>query len=287
MGNYSREMAYATFTMAFILSWEMLQNPYELWPKLRRESRLCPGLTHEDWWKLELYEESFPTVQEGRAAAERFWHLAPTSFQQGKRFRESLRQLLPHGLRSTVSKHPYWKKDISGWFSHAFFSRRKESAVSPSKSSLEEEIPDRERDFNHFLSLPGFRSCFEAFWRKDPKNRSNHDTRALVVIGRIVACFGLPCSPAAENHLRHLLASESFFSEQTVDDVMTVARRLQRFSCPMHELAERLIIDTTHADRKNIVRLIPEFMKEISPGNQAELNKAYLEFSRVMAIFRD
>lgn len=285
MGNYSREMAYATLTMAFVLSWEMLHNPSEHWPRLRRESRLCPSLTQEDWWKLELYEESFPTVQEGRATSERFWQLAPTSYQQGKRFRECLRQLLPHDLRSSVSRHPYWKKDIAGWFSHAFFRQRKD--VLSSQNKPENEIPDRERDFNHFLSLPGFRNCFEAFWHTDPKDRNNRDTRALIVTGRIVACFGLPCSPEAENHLRHLLATESFFSEQTVDDIMTVARRLQRFSCPMLELAERLVIDTTHADRKNLIRLIPEFMRGISPAHQEASHKAYEEFSRVLAIFRD
>ncbi|QYY35425.1 hypothetical protein [Ruficoccus sp. ZRK36] len=256
--QFSSETLRLSLCLAYCLSWEtggkmMREN----WTTLREIVQQLDTLKPEDRRLIELYEESAPTVNEERYLTRRIEKLVPTP-KARQALGTWILSCLPEDLSVTAARHPLIRDWLTpGQRGLPFMLLRRSRSVSA--QTEEDSLPaesEREEDFAQFLAMPGFEKTFEQYWHRDPKDRTNKLTRALVTIGAILSHFFSAEQFNKGSAVRSYLKGVCHFSDITVDELCDIARQLESHWYQSTDLAYRLLVDARLRDRLNIDEMV-------------------------------
>ncbi len=243
------------------LGWELHLNRTEIEQTIRQlqqESRLPAYLQ----WLVELYSESRTSLEEGRAV------LAHLLFEDNGVARARLTwslftQLLPKSKLTGSRSHPLLSllERISRRSGRDLPAMDRDAmGLGPTKASRSLPEIERELAFNDFLSTPGFRDAFQAYWRKGPKNRNCRQTRVLILIASMVAICSNFSTEQEIADLKGALQEQCHFSEQTADNILSLVRDLHHEQLDYIWLALSFATDATDRD----LRAFADFVQSAS-----------------------
>lgn len=259
-----RGLHFRFYTFVLCLSWELHLPLADALKRLDAEV----GREHFspcESWALELYEEGRTSFEEGKAVT----RLLADSIQPGEEAREVLplvERCLPPGKRSVLRQQPLFTQ----------FRQRMEALSKPwlvrlfQQEALPEKNPsvtvEREDAFRQFLTLPGFRDAFVRYWHTPPKDRTNRETRILILIAALVRGVGDWHAPDGRERLRQSLMAECHFTEISARDILDVSNTLHIATLNPVFLGQSLAAEAGESDRQNFTHWLEQLSRVEGPA---------------------